>query len=171
MGRSQWNQYDQSLLSQGGAIFEQSAKSLTLSPEAQAAPGAPSNTLTPNELVNVILKARVELLWFGGIGSYIKSAGEGANPGFTKLGRVASGQPAGRINTDFIDNSAGVEASDHEVDLKILLGRMVRAGEMTGEARDVFLAEIAEEVPHVILRNNYCQGQALSMKEDRAEES
>lgn len=195
MGRSQWSDYDQSLLSQGGAIFERSAKSLTLSPEAQAALGAPSSTLTPNELVNVILKAPVELLWFGGIGSYIKSAseshqeagdkandsvringselnakvvGEGANLGVTQLGRVEFAQSGGRINTDFIDNSAGVDASDHEVNLKILLGRMVRAGEMTGEARDTLLAEMTEEVGHLILRNNYLQGQALSMEEGRA---
>ena len=154
------------MLSQGGAIFERSAKSLTLSPEAQTALGAPSNTLTPNELVNVILKAPIELLWFGGIGSYIKSAreshqeagdkandsvrvngselnakvvGEGANLGVTQLGRVEFAHAGGRINTDFIDNSAGVDASDHEVNLKILLGRMVRAGEMTGEARDCLL--------------------------------
>lgn len=195
MGRSQWSDYDESLLSSGGAIFERSAKSVMLSPEAQAALGLTQAKLTPNELITAILKSEVELLWFGGIGSYIKAAseshqdagdkandamrvngnqvrahviGEGANLGVTQLGRVAFAETGGRINTDFIDNSAGVDASDHEVNLKILLGRMVRAGDMTGPERDALLAEMTDEVAQLILRNNYLQGQALSMEEGNA---
>ncbi|MEQ9124916.1 MAG: NAD-glutamate dehydrogenase, partial [Alphaproteobacteria bacterium] len=158
--RSAWSDYDKAKLSKGGAIFERSAKSLTLSPEAQKALDAPKATLTPNELINAILKAPVELLWFGGIGNYVKSSdetnadagdrandpvrvngrqirakvvGEGANLGVTHLGRVEFAAAGGRISADFIDNSAGVDASDHEVNLKILLGRVVADGDMTGK--------------------------------------
>jgi len=190
--RSAWSDYDESKLSPGGAIFPRSAKSITLSPEAQAALGAPEATLTPNALINVILKAPVELLWFGGIGNYVKSAaeghqdagdrandavringgeirakvvGEGANLGVTQLGRVEFAAAGGRINADFIDNSAGVDASDHEVNLKILLGRAVADGDMTGKQRNELLAEMTDEVGRLILRNNYLQGQALSIAE------
>lgn len=193
--RSAWSDYDQSKLSKGGAIFERSAKSITLSPEAQAAFDAPQAKLTPNELINIMLKAPAELLWFGGIGNYIKAedesqaaagdrandtirvngnevrakvVGEGANLGVTQLGRVEFAQNGGRINADFIDNSAGVDASDHEVNLKILLGEAVAEGDMTGKQRDVLLAEMTEEVGHLILRNNYLQGQALSIAEATA---
>ena len=193
--RSAWSDYDQTKLSKGGAVFERSAKSLTLSPEAQAALDAPKATLTPNELINTILKAPVELLWFGGIGNYVKASdesnaeagdrandpvrvngrdvrakviGEGANLGVTQLGRVEFAEAGGRINADFIDNSAGVDASDHEVNLKILLGRVVADGDMTGKQRNDLLAQMTEEVAGLILKNNYMQGQALSIAERAA---
>ena len=193
--RSAWSDYDETKLSKGGAIFERAAKSIELSPEAQAALDAPKATLTPHELINVILKAPVELMWFGGIGNYVKAAaeshqdagdrandpvrvnggevrakviGEGANLGVTQLGRVEFAEHGGRINADFIDNSAGVDASDHEVNLKILLGRVVADGDMTGKQRNNLLAEMTDEVADLILRNNYQQGQALSLTERAA---
>ncbi len=190
--RSGWADYDVAALSHGGAIFDRSAKSITLSPEAQRALDAPKATLTPHALINIILKAPVDLLWFGGIGNYLKAQtethqdagdrandavrvdgaevrakviGEGANLGVTQSGRVEFAQAGGRISTDFIDNSAGVDASDHEVNLKILLGRIVADGDMTGKQRDSLLAAMTEEVGTLILRNNYLQGQALSIAE------
>lgn len=193
--RSAWSDYDETKLSKGGAIFERAAKSITLSAEAQAALGTDQAQVTPNELINIILKAPAELLWFGGIGNYIKAQeenhqdagdrandpvringgevrakviGEGANLGVTQLGRVEFAQLGGRINADFIDNSAGVDASDHEVNLKILLGNVVAEGDMTGKQRNALLAEMTDEVGALILRNNYLQGQALSIAEGRA---
>src|SRR5688500_15943273 len=143
--RSSWIDYDKSLLSKGGAIFERTAKSITGSEEAQARFGLPQLTLTPNELIQATLRARADLLWLGGIGTYVKSTdeshadvrdrandplrvnapelrarvvGEGANLGFTQLGRIEFALRGGKNNTDAIDNSAGDDTSDHEVNIK-----------------------------------------------------
>ncbi|WP_416953924.1 NAD-glutamate dehydrogenase [Nocardioides sp. T5] len=194
--RSSWKDYDTSLISEGGGVWPRSAKSITISAQVREALGIPAGTtaMTPAELMKAILLAPVDLLWNGGIGTYVKSSeetdadagdkandairvngedlrarcvGEGGNLGFTQLGRVeyarfgARGN-GGRINTDFIDNSAGVDTSDHEVNIKILLDRVVRSGAMGEDARNELLAEMTEEVGGLVLRDNYEQNLALA---------
>jgi glutamate dehydrogenase len=188
--RSSWADYDVTKLSQGGAVFERKAKSLTLSPEIRAAFDIAAEKVTPNELIAAMLKARVDLLFFGGIGTYVKAAaeshaeasdkandavrvdgrslrarviGEGANLGATQLGRIEAAQHGVRLNTDFVDNSAGVDCSDHEVNIKILLTDLLRAGRVKPEARDDLLAVMTDEVARLVLRDNYQQNQALSL--------
>ncbi|WP_413204453.1 NAD-glutamate dehydrogenase [Rhodospirillum sp. A1_3_36] len=195
--RSGWNDYDTSLLSEGGAIFERRAKRITLSPQIRALYDLPSDTVTPNELIKAMLKAKVDLLWFGGIGTYIKArtetdaqagdrandairvngedirakvVGEGANLGVTQLGRVEYALEGGRINTDAIDNSAGVDCSDHEVNIKILLNGVVQAGDMTGKQRNALLVEMTDDVAGLVLRHNYLQTQAISLTVNQAPE-
>jgi len=197
--RSSWTDYDPAALSKGGAVFERSAKSVTLSPEAQARLDLPSATLTPNELIRAILKARADLLWLGGIGTYVKSSdesnahahdrandalrvnadelrvrvvGEGANLGLTQRARIEFALEAahrddggGRLNTDAIDNSAGVDTSDHEVNIKILLDETVRRGQLAPGDRDSLLAEMTNDVAQLVLRDNYQQTQAISVAE------
>ncbi|KZD12867.1 NAD-glutamate dehydrogenase [Oceanibaculum pacificum] len=197
LARSSWTDYDAKTLSKGGAVFDRKAKSLKLSPEARAALGIAQETLTPNELMNAILKAEVDLLWFGGIGSYVKSrlesnaevgdrandairingldirakvVGEGANLGMTQRGRIEYAIRGGRLNTDFIDNSAGVDCSDHEVNIKILLGGVVQAGDMTEKQRNKLLTEMTEAVGDHVLRHNYLQTQAISIEQAMAPE-
>ena len=193
--RSTWGDFDRSVLSAGGGIYPRSAKSIPLSPEAREALAVDAEAPTPNELIALILKAPVDLLWNGGIGTYVKSrreshadvgdrandavridggelrcriVGEGGNLGFTQLGRIEYGARGGRVNTDAIDNSGGVDCSDHEVNIKVLLNEAVAGGDMTGKQRNRLLEEMAEEVAELVLRNNYLQTQALSVAASQA---
>jgi glutamate dehydrogenase len=190
--RSSWADYDPELISAGGGIFPRNAKSIPVSAEAAQAlrldPGATS--LSPAALINAILRAPVDLLWNGGIGTYVKASseghldagdkandslradgaqlrckvvGEGGNLGFTQRGRIEFARAGGRINTDAIDNSAGVDTSDHEVNIKILLDRAVRAGILTVPARNELLAEQTDEVGSLVLRDNYGQNVMLGV--------
>jgi glutamate dehydrogenase len=195
--RSSWADYDTSLISAGGGVYPRTAKAIPVSAPVRAALGIESQAakLTPAELMKAILKAPVDLLWNGGIGTYVKAStesqadvgdkandairvdgadlrvkvvGEGGNLGCTQLGRIEfarSGGPDGRgghINTDAIDNSAGVDASDHEVNIKILLNRSVADGDLTVKQRNTLLAEMTHEVGDLVLRNNYAQNVALA---------
>ena len=194
--RSSWQDYDTDLISQGGGVWSRSAKSIPISPQMREALGLADDVtkLTPAELMRAILLAPVDLLWNGGIGTYVKSAdethaevgdkandairvdgadlrvqcvGEGGNLGMTQRGRIdyarsGAGGGGGRINTDFIDNSAGVDTSDHEVNIKILLDKVVSAGDMTGKQRNALLAEMTDEVAALVLRDNYEQNLALA---------
>ncbi len=193
-GRSSWQDYDQSLLSKGGGIYSRGLKTIPVSPEAATALGIEPGEIAPQELMVAILAAEVDLLWFGGIGTYIaakgetpqeigdrandairitgdqvraKVIGEGANLAVTQRGRIEYALNGGCINTDAIDNSAGVNSSDLEVNIKIALGTRVRAGEMTTEERNEFLVEMTPEVAELCLRNNYLQTLALSLAERR----
>ena len=188
--RSSWADYDRSLISEGGGVFERSAKSVPISPELAKAIGLPASTtsMTPADLMHAILKAPVDLLWNGGIGTYVKSAaetngevgdrandairvnggelrvkvvGEGGNLGCTQLGRIEAARKGVRINTDAIDNSAGVDTSDHEVNIKILLGRLVREGDLTIKQRNAILESMTDEVAALVLRDNYEQNVLL----------
>jgi glutamate dehydrogenase len=192
--RSSWDDYDKSLISAGGGVYPRSAKTIPLSAEAKAALGidAAVGALPPNELMNAILKAPVDLLWNGGIGTYVKATreshaevgdrannalrvngvelrckvvGEGGNLGLTQLGRVEAALNGVLLNTDFIDNSAGVDTSDHEVNIKILLNEAVARGQITIEQRNALLAEMTDEVAFLVLRDNYLQNQAISVME------
>jgi glutamate dehydrogenase len=189
--RSSWEDYDKSLISQGGGIFPRSAKTIPLSPEVRAWLGVEATTLPPNELMHVILKAPADLLYNGGIGTYVKAStqshgeandratdalrvdgnelrvkviGEGGNLGFTQKGRIEFALAGGHIYTDAIDNSAGVDCSDHEVNIKILLSRLVAAGDMTGKQRDALLAQMTDEVGALVLSDNYQQTEAISLE-------
>ncbi len=190
--RSSWADYNAKLISKGGGVFERSRKSIALSPEIAARLGLTAEKLTPAELVQAILKAPVDLLWFGGIGTYLKAAaerhaevgdrandalridaeeiraavvGEGANLAVTQRGRVAYALKGGRINNDAIDNSAGVDTSDHEVNIKILLDAVVDAGELTVAQRHALLQEMTDAVAELVLADNYLQTLALSLAE------
>jgi glutamate dehydrogenase len=187
--RSSWADYDAKLISPGGGIYERKAKSIKLSPEARKTLGVERDQMTPNELLTAILKAPVDLMYFGGIGSYVKASdeshaesgdrandpirvngrdlrakvmGEGANLGMTQRGRVEYAMNGGRLNTDFIDNSAGVDCSDHEVNIKILMNDVVESGDLTIKQRDAMLAEMTDEVAGFVLQDNYLQTQAIS---------
>ncbi len=195
--RSSWLDYDKSLLSAGGSVFERNAKSIALSPEARRALGIAAEHLTPAELIRSILKAPVDLLFFGGIGTFIKASsenhadagdkandalridagdlrakvvGEGANLGVTQLARIEYALKGGRIDTDAIDNSAGVDTSDHEVNLKILLNAVVTAGKLSLSERNALLQELTDEIAELVLRDNYLQGLALSIAEAQGHE-
>jgi glutamate dehydrogenase len=195
--RSSWADYDKKLISKGGGVFERTLKSIPLSPEVRARLGLEAERLTPAEVMQAILKAEVDLLWFGGIGTYIKSSaeshgdagdrandairidatqirakvvGEGANLGVTQRGRIEYALKGGRINTDAIDNSAGVDTSDHEVNLKILLNAAVAAGDLTMKQRNEILRERADDVAALVLSDNYLQGLALTLAEAQAAE-
>jgi glutamate dehydrogenase len=188
--RSSWADYDAKLISRGGGVYPRSAKSIALSTEVRKILGTEAETLTPAELIGAILKAPVDLLYNGGIGTYVKSSrqsnaevgdrandairvngadlrcrvvAEGGNLGFTQLGRVEYALKGGRIDTDAIDNSAGVDCSDHEVNIKILLDGVVRTGALTLEARNRLLADMTEDVAALVLRDNYFQTQSLSV--------
>jgi glutamate dehydrogenase len=190
--RSSWEDYNRSLLSKGGGIFRRSDKSITLTPEIRALIGTDAKTMDPASLINAILKAPVDLLWFGGIGTYIKAStqnqadvgdpsndglrvsadqvsakviGEGANLAITQAGRIEFAQRGGRINTDFIDNSAGVDCSDNEVNIKIPLNREMREGKLEFEARNKLLAHMTDEVSELVLDDNRLQTLALSIAE------
>ncbi len=187
--RSSWADYDATLISAGGGIFPRTAKTIALTPQVQAVLGITAASLSPAELIHAILMAPVDLLYNGGIGTYVKATqethqqagdrtndavrvngaelrckvvGEGGNLGFTQLGRIEFARRGGRINTDAIDNSAGVDCSDHEVNIKILLGLVVADGEMTEKQRNKLLAEMTDEVGLLVLQDNYYQTQALS---------
>ncbi len=190
--RSSWSDYDAKLISKGGGVFERSAKSIKLTPEIKKAFGIEEDSVTPNDLISALLRAEVDLLWFGGIGTYIKSnreshadagdrandpvridarelrakvIGEGANLGVTQRGRVEAALRGVRLNTDAIDNSAGVDCSDHEVNIKILLGSIVADGDMTLKQRDRLLEEMTDAVAELVLADNYDQSQALTIAE------
>ncbi|MEX0449176.1 NAD-glutamate dehydrogenase [Spiribacter sp. 221] len=195
LSRSSWADYDESLLSEGGGIWPRSAKSIRLSAPARRALGIDAKKLTPNELISAILRAPVDLLWNGGIGTYIKAAseshaevgdkgndalrvdaedlrcrviGEGGNLGVTPLGRVVFALAGGRINNDAIDNSGGVDCSDHEVNIKVLMNGVVDDGDLTMKQRNALLEEMTDAVATHVLANNYRQTQALSLMHDRA---
>ena len=194
--RSSWQDYDKSLISRGGGVWSRSLKSISISAEVRRALGLEDDVtqLTPAELMRAILLAPVDLLWNGGIGTYVKSSeevnadagdksndairvdggdlraqcvGEGGNLGLTQPGRIeyarsGCGGTGGRINTDFIDNSAGVDTSDHEVNIKVLLDKVVQRGEMTEQQRNTLLAEMTDEVAELVLGDNYDQNLALA---------
>ncbi|WP_310383482.1 NAD-glutamate dehydrogenase [Roseateles sp.] len=188
--RSSWADYETALISAGGGVWSRSEKAIPISPQAQAVLGITADLLAPNELLSAILKAPVDLLYNGGIGTYIKSAGEthadvgdrandairingsdlrckvvgeGGNLGCTQRGRVEAALAGVRIYTDAIDNSAGVDTSDHEVNIKILLGLAMGDGEMTLKQRNILLPQMTDEVASLVLRDNYFQTQALSI--------
>ncbi|MEJ2652027.1 MAG: NAD-glutamate dehydrogenase [Gammaproteobacteria bacterium] len=187
--RSAWSDYDPKLISAGGGVYSRRAKSISLSPQARTALGVDAARLTPNELIQAILRAPVDLLWNGGIGTFVKAepenhadvgdrandalrvnaaelrckvVGEGGNLGFTQLARVEYAQRGGRINTDAIDNSGGVDCSDHEVNIKILLNQVVAGGDMTVKQRNQLLTDMTDEVAQLVLTDNYLQTQSLS---------
>lgn len=195
LDRSSWADYDLSKLSKGGGVFPRNQKSIPLSREVQACLGVEASHMTPSELLAAILKSPVDLLWFGGIGTYVKAAaephadvgdrtndahrvnaeemrakvvGEGANLGMTQRGRIAFAAAGGRINTDFIDNSAGVDTSDNEVNIKIALRPAIAAGRLSREGRDKLLEEMTGEVAHLVLEDNEAQTLALSIAESGA---
>ncbi|MDR3098473.1 MAG: NAD-glutamate dehydrogenase [Paraburkholderia sp.] len=188
--RSSWADYDPAAISAGGGVFARTVKTIPLSPAAQSALGIEAAALAPAELIRAILLAPVDLLYNGGIGTYVKAThetnaqvgdkandavrvngadlrckvvGEGGNLGVTQFGRIEFAQRGGRINTDAIDNSAGVDCSDHEVNIKILLGLVVADGEMTMKQRNTLLADMTDEVGLLVLSDNYYQTQALSI--------
>lgn len=188
--RSSWADYDPKRISAGGGIWARSEKSVPLSPQARAVLGVEAEHLTPAELVSAILRAPVDLLYNGGIGTYVKAAAEthadvgdrandavriagaqlrckvvaeGGNLGFTQRGRIEAALAGVRLNTDAIDNSAGVDTSDHEVNIKILLGIAQADGELTDKQRNALLPQMTEQVAGLVLRDNYFQTQALSI--------
>jgi len=195
--RSSWSDYDTGLLSRGGGVYSRQSKSIRLSPEARAALGIEDEKLTPPALIRAILCAPVDLLFNGGIGTYVKASreshgdasdpsndavrvdgnrlrarivAEGGNLGLTQLGRIEFARAGGRINTDFIDNSGGVDSSDREVNIKILLGDAIRRQALAAGRRNVLLRSMTDEVAALVLASNYAQTQALSMTETRASE-
>lgn len=195
--RSSWQDYDRSLISEGGGVFPRSAKKIPINAQIRAALGIGRHvdSMTPAELMRAILLAPVDLLWNGGIGTYVKAStethadagdkandairvdgtelrarcvGEGGNLGFTQRGRIEYAADGGRINTDFIDNSAGVDTSDHEVNLKILLDRVVADGDLTEKQRNKLLASMTDEVADLVLADNYEQNLALANAQKNA---
>ncbi|WP_026415732.1 NAD-glutamate dehydrogenase [Actinomadura oligospora] len=195
--RSSWADYDASLISKGGGVFPRTAKSIKITPEMRRALGIAEGVLsmTPYELIHAALCAPVDLLWNGGIGTYVKAStennadvgdkandlvrvdgadlrckvvGEGGNLGLTQLGRIEFARAGGLVNTDFIDNSAGVDTSDHEVNIKILLDQVVRDGELTRKQRDTLLYEMTDEVGSLVLRDNYAQNVVLAASRAQA---
>jgi glutamate dehydrogenase len=190
--RSSWADYDRAKISEGGGVYPRTQKAIPISQQVATALGVPIGvaTLTPSELIHAILLAPVDLLWNGGIGTYVKAStenhvdvgdkandavrvngselrcrvvGEGGNLGFTQLGRIEFARGGGHINTDAIDNSAGVDTSDHEVNLKILLGGAVAAGRITRDERNKLLASVTEDVAAHVLRHNYEQNILLGL--------
>ncbi|MEV7005774.1 NAD-glutamate dehydrogenase [Streptosporangium sp. NPDC051022] len=189
--RSSWADYDAALISQGGGVWPRTAKSIPISPQTRAALGIADGvtSLAPNDLISAILRAPVDLLWNGGIGTYVKAStesnadvgdkandalrvngaelrckvvGEGGNLGLTQLARIEFAREGGLVNTDFIDNSAGVDTSDHEVNIKVLLNRAVRDGELTDKQRNQLLLDMTDEVATLVLRDNYDQNLVLA---------
>ena len=197
MRRSDWTDYSEELISKGGGIFSRQAKQIKLSPEVRALIGTVETSMRPLELIRSILAMDVDLLWNGGIGTYVKASteshtevgdrgndnvrvnanqlrckvvGEGGNLGLTQRARIEYSLNGGQVNTDFIDNSAGVDTSDREVNIKILLGTAEQDGQMTRKQRNKLLAEMTDNVASFVLRNNYLQTQSISMMEARARE-
>ncbi len=190
--RSSWDDYNKSLISPGGGVYPRGLKEIPVSPQLQALTGLSAAKASPAEVMKALLKADVDLLWFGGIGTYIKAVsqnnlevgdrandairvngaevrakvvGEGANLGCTQLGRIEYARRGGRINTDAIDNSAGVDTSDHEVNLKILMSGPLRRGEFKPEERDHLLEQMTDDVAAHVLKDNYDQTLALSVSQ------
>jgi len=193
--RSSWDDYNKDLIGKGGGVFPRTLKEIPLSADVKALIGSDKDSLSPPELIHELLKARTDLLWFGGIGTYIKAAsqshqdagdrandavrvnggelralvvGEGANLGVTQLGRIEAARSGVRIDTDAVDNSAGVDTSDHEVNLKILLSGPGRRGELSDDQRDALLASMTDDVARLVLADNYDQTLALSVAEHNA---
>ncbi|KUP95511.1 NAD-glutamate dehydrogenase [Thermobifida cellulosilytica] len=189
--RSSWEDYDPSLISEGGGVYPRTAKSVPITPQVREALGIADGvtTLTPQELIRCVLTAPVDLLWNGGIGTYVKAStethaevgdksndpvrvdasqlrckvvGEGGNLGMTQAARIEFALAGGRVNTDFIDNSAGVDTSDHEVNIKIMLDREVRAGRLDKAERDELFVGMTDEVARLVLRTNYQQNTVLA---------
>ncbi|MGD9806436.1 MAG: NAD-glutamate dehydrogenase [Hyphomicrobiaceae bacterium] len=192
--RSSWADYDRAKFSRGGGVFSRQLKSVPLSPEVKVMLGVTLDAMTPHELMHAILSAETDLLWFGGIGTYVRASneadadagdrandpirvaatelrtkviGEGANLGMTQRGRIEAATRGVRLNTDFIDNSAGVNTSDQEVNIKIALAPVVRSGRLPLEQRNHLLAATSADVAATVLRNNYQQSLALSLAERR----
>lgn len=190
--QSSWADYNSSLISEGGGVFDRSLKSISLSPEVRLMLGINDKSLEPDHLIRALLKAESDLLWLGGIGTYVKASfeshgdvedrpndsvrinandlrctvvGEGANLGFTQNARVQYALKGGRINTDSIDNSAGVDCSDHEVNLKILMGLLIQKGHMKEEERNSLLQKMTEDVVALVLKDNKLQTRAISVGE------
>ena len=190
-----WDKYDTSLISQGGGVFSRKQKSIPLSAEVKAMLGTDADELSPTAVMNLILKMQVDLFWNGGIGTYVKATGEtnadandppnddlrvsaselrckvvgeGGNLGFTQNARIEYAQRGGRLNTDFVDNSGGVDTSDHEVNLKILLNPMVAAGRITEEQRNEIIRSMTDEVAQMVLENNNQNGRLISLDEVRS---
>jgi glutamate dehydrogenase len=188
--RSSWFDYDKALISKGGGVFSRQLKSIPLSPEMQKLTGLAQASATPQVLMKALLEAETDLIWFGGIGTYVKASaeanadtgdrandairvdaanlrtkviGEGANLGLTQRARIEFAQKGGRINTDAVDNSAGVNSSDVEVNIKIALGAAERSGKLTRQNRNSLLVEMTDEVASLVLRNNYLQTLCLSL--------
>jgi len=194
LSRSSWADYDPALIATGGGVFERAAKSIAISPQMKRRFGIDADHLTPAELIRKLLSAPVDLLWFGGIGTFVKArqerhvevgdrandalrvdaeelrakvVGEGANLGVTQRGRVAYALAGGHIDTDAIDNSAGVDTSDHEVNLKILIDHAIAVGALAADDREPLLHRMTDDVAALVLRDNYLQGEALSVAEAR----
>jgi len=194
--RSSWEDYDKKLISKGGGVYPRSAKAIAISKEAAAVLGIDAAEVTPAELMKAILKAPVDLFYNGGIGTYVKAShqsnaevgdrandairvngrdlrckvvGEGGNLGFTQLGRVEYAKEGGRIYSDAIDNSAGVDCSDHEVNIKILVNLLMEDGEMTLKQRNSLLADMTDDVAKLVLSDNYYQTQSLSVSGIRSD--
>jgi glutamate dehydrogenase len=194
LSRSSWQDYDKAIISKGGGVYSRAAKEIAVSAEVQAVLGFGKPKATPQELIGAILKAKVDLLFFGGIGTYVRAAaetdesvgdrandavrvaaaqlrckviGEGANLGMTQRGRIEAALRGIKLNSDAIDNSAGVNTSDVEVNIKIALGPPLRDGQLTMDRRNALLTEMTEDVAQRVLRNNYLQTLAISLAEQR----
>lgn len=195
--RSNWADYDAKLISKGGGIIDRKAKSVKVTSQMKALFEIDSDEVTPNELIRAMLKSQIDLLWFGGIGTYIKASresqadaddrsndalrvdgkelrcrvlGEGANMAITQLGRIEYARAGGRLNTDFIDNSAGVDTSDHEVNIKIVLNDAVMQGKISVDQRNKVLEAMTDDVAQLVLNDNYLQTQAITVAEAKAPE-
>lgn len=194
MTRSSWEDYDPKLISEGGGVFSRRSKSIKLTPQIQKLLGTRKQALPPNELIRLILKMDVDLLWNGGIGTYIKAesetdsdvgdrandvlringkdlrakiVGEGGNLGMTQLGRVEFALNGGLVNTDFIDNVGGVDCSDNEVNIKILLNSLVASGDLTNKQRNELLEKMEDEVSDIVLDDAYCQSESISVTQQQ----
>ncbi len=192
--RSSWEDYNKELISKGGGIFSRRSKSITLTPEIQKMLGTKRSSVAPNDLIKLILKMEVDLLWNGGIGTYVKSStethtdvgdrandvlridgkdlrakvvGEGGNLGMTQLGRIEYGLQGGRVNTDFVDNVGGVDCSDNEVNIKIFLNGLVSNGDLTVKQRNLILESMEDEVGEIVLDDAYRQAESISVTEQQ----
>ncbi|MGD8172593.1 NAD-glutamate dehydrogenase [Vibrio sp. TRT 21S02] len=192
--RSSWEDYNQELISKGGGVFSRRAKSISLTPEIQKMIGTKKASLAPNDLIKMILKMEVDLLWNGGIGTYVKAStethtdvgdrandvlridgkelkakvvGEGGNLGMTQLGRIEYALTGGRVNTDFVDNVGGVDCSDNEVNIKIFLNTLVAHGDLTVKQRNQILESMEDEVGEIVLDDAYCQSESISVTEQQ----
>ncbi|WP_153447152.1 NAD-glutamate dehydrogenase [Vibrio algicola] len=195
--RSSWEDYDPKLISKGGGIFSRRSKSISLTPEIQKMIGTQKQSLTPTELIKMLLQMEVDLLWNGGIGTYVKSAkenntdvgdrandalrvdgkdlkakviGEGGNLGMTQLGRIEFALSGGRVNTDFVDNVGGVDCSDNEVNIKIFLNGLVANGDLTFKQRNIILDSMEDEISEIVLDDAYCQSESISVAQSQGTE-
>lgn len=198
MPRSSWSDYKSELISKGGGVFSRGAKSIKLTPEMKHVLNTKKDSLVPNELIKALLKAPVDLIWNGGIGTFVKASNElhsdvgdrnndnirvdanelnarvvaeGGNLGLTQLARIEYSLQGGIVYTDFIDNSAGVDCSDHEVNIKILLNALISNGELTREKRNKLLEKMTDEVAQLVLLDNYNQTQMLSLEASVAQQT